>query len=314
MRDARYTGRFAPSPTGPLHFGSLLAALGSFLEARQAGGRWLVRIEDIDPPREVPGSADAILRTLESYQLHWDGSVLYQSTRHEAYRAAADRLMDAALAYRCRCSRRIVAARPGGIYPGTCRDAAVPASDAHAIRARTGKDPVVVDDAIQGRLSCRLESEAGDFVIWRRDGLPAYQLAVTVDDAAQGVTDIVRGCDLLDSTPRQSWLRQLLSLPEPRHAHLPVALDPEGRKMSKTFRAAALPAGDPGPVMVNALAVLGQDPPEQLATEPPEEAIAWAIKNWNINKLQGISAIKLNNLLVPSEILRGPVIQQQFDS
>ncbi|MBT8138035.1 MAG: tRNA glutamyl-Q(34) synthetase GluQRS [Gammaproteobacteria bacterium] len=314
MSGVPYVGRFAPSPTGPLHFGSLLAALGSFLEARRAGGQWQVRIEDLDPPREVPGSADLILRTLDDYQLHWDGPLVYQSRRLDRYCDVIGRLLHEGLAYRCRCTRRMVAAHPGGIYPGTCRKAAISASEEHAIRLVTSDEPVTIDDAVQGRFSWRLASETGDFVIRRRDGLHAYQLAVTIDDAAQGITHIVRGCDLLDSTPRQSWLRKSLSLPEPRHAHLPLALDPDGNKLSKSFGAAGLPKDRRGRVMFDALVVLRQDPPPELADHPVAEVIDWAQTNWNINKLHGISALQLDQKLQPTEVIRGAVIQQRFDS
>ncbi|NNF67645.1 MAG: tRNA glutamyl-Q(34) synthetase GluQRS [Gammaproteobacteria bacterium] len=290
-----YTGRFAPSPTGPLHFGSLIAALGSFLQARSQGGNWLVRIEDIDAPREVAGSADLILRTLDAFGLHWDHAVLYQSSRLDAYRAAVDQLLQARQAYRCVCTRKIVQQLPGGVYPGLCREAAVAVDVPHSIRVRTDDQPVTFADAIQGPYEQRLHSEVGDFVIKRRDGLYAYQLAVAVDDAWQGVTDVVRGCDLLASTPRQIHLLSLLGLSRPGYAHLPVALDSQGMKLSKSAGSMALDLDDRRQTLHQALTVLGQKPPPQGRHAPLEDQLGWAIKNWDISHLENISAVELDD-------------------
>ncbi len=250
-----YRGRFAPSPTGPLHFGSLVAALGSWLFARRAGGAWLVRIEDIDPPREVPGAAEDQLRTLAAFGMVPDEPVVRQSGRSDLYAAALRRLLDAGHAFACRCSRSDLAAA-GGIH----RDCA-PSDPARApaIRLRVPEgERIGFRDAIQGRFEQALDREVGDFVIRRADGLWAYQLAVVVDDAAQGITDVVRGADLLDSTPRQILLQQRLGLPTPRYAHLPIVLDATGRKLGKSLAALPVDAGDPLPALRAAWAFLGQ--------------------------------------------------------
>ncbi|HCK81737.1 MAG TPA: tRNA glutamyl-Q(34) synthetase GluQRS [Candidatus Competibacter sp.] len=280
-------GRFAPSPTGPLHFGSLVAALGSFLEARQQGGEWWVRIEDVDTQRARTGAAEAILRALDRYHLHWDGSVLYQSRRTDAYQTALERLFDAGLAYPCTCSRRELAnhprARDGSpVYPGRCRAGLGHADRPFAIRLRVTDTPLIFRDAVQGDYRQRLADDVGDFTIRRADGLFAYQLAVVVDDAAQGVTQVVRGRDLLDSTPRQIYLQQVLGLPTPRYAHLPVATDRRGRKLSKQTGATPLDPLDPSPLLWAALDFLGQSPPPALRREPPATILAWALEHWRL--------------------------------
>ena len=242
-REARYVGRFAPSPTGPLHFGSLLAAIASYLQAKSEGGRWLVRIEDIDPPREVRGADAEILRALERYGFVWDGPVLYQSRQTEWHRELVERLFAEGHAYACGCSRRELAGAPRGplgpIYPGTCRSGC--RARRTSIRVRTGSYPVAFHDRLQGIQAQRLESESGDFVIRRRDGLIAYQLAVAADDAAQAVTEVVRGIDLMDSTPRQIHLQRLLGLSTPAYAHIPVAVNARGKKLAKSTGASAIP-------------------------------------------------------------------------
>lgn len=287
-------GRFAPSPTGPLHFGSLVAALGSFLEARRSGSEWLVRIEDVDVPRAVPGAADAILRALERCELFWDGPVLYQSQRTEAYRAALERLSNAGLVYPCACSRRELAASPRGrdgspIYPGHCRAGIrQPARSRRAIRLRVTDEPLIVRDAVQGEFRQCLASEVGDFVVRRADGPFAYQLAVVVDDAAQGVTRVVRGSDLLDSTPRQIYLQRLLGLPAPDYAHLPVAVDGFGNKLSKQTGATPLDLRDPAPALWVALRFLGQSPPPSLRREPPSAILAWARARWRLERVPSV--------------------------
>ena len=263
-----YTGRFAPSPSGPLHMGSLIAAAASWLDARAAGGRWLVRIEDLDRARCMPGAADAILRTLERLGLHWDGEVLYQSRRLERYRAALAEL--ASHTYWCGCTRREIADSSLGlaadgahIYPGTCRAGT---ARKRALRVRTTMEPIAFVDRVQGQCDQVLERDIGDFVLYRADGLFAYQLAVVVDDAAQGITDVVRGADLLDSTPRQIYLQRLLGLPTPRYLHVPVALDAAGEKLSK--QSAAAPIEADAHALRQALRFLGQ---AEAAT--PQEAL-----------------------------------------
>jgi glutamyl-Q tRNA(Asp) synthetase len=281
-----YCGRFAPSPSGPLHFGSLVAALGSYLDARAHGGRWLVRMEDLDTPRNVPGAADDILRTLESFGFVWDGAVLFQSQRLAAYAEALARLQAAGLAYGCACSRREIAdsatqpAIDGGLaYPGTCRNGLPAGRAARAWRLRVAAVDVSFTDRLQGMLTQQLERDVGDFVLQRADGLFAYQLAVTVDDHFQGVTDIVRGADLLASTPRQIWLQRCLGFAAPRYAHLPVATNPAGEKLSKQTRAPALCREHAAAELVRALRFLGQPAPLDLANAAVSDVWAWAFEN-----------------------------------
>jgi glutamyl-Q tRNA(Asp) synthetase len=265
-----YRGRFAPTPSGPLHFGSLVAALGSFLDARSQGGEWLLRVEDVDPPRVVPGAADAILRTLEAYGFEWSGPVMWQGNRGEAYQAAVDRLRDAGRVYGCACSRKVLAAGmrrgvDGFVYPGTCRGR--PHREGSALRLLVLDTRVVFEDALLGRVACDVAHECGDFVLRRADGVFAYQLAVVVDDAEQGITHVVRGADLLASTPRQIALQEALGYSAPAYKHLPVALDDAGFKLSKQTRAAPLNDARPLPALFRAAEFLGMilDPVGSLA-------------------------------------------------
>ena len=258
-------GRFAPSPTGPLHFGSLVAAVASWLDARAAGGQWHLRIEDVDATRTVPGAEDAILRDLEALGLAWDGPVVRQRERTARYEAALAALRERGLVYRCRCSRREIADTgthgiDGIVYPGTCRDLALGPDVPGADRFRVDGTIIAFDDRVQGSQSQRLDRDIGDFVVRRRDGLFAYQLAVVVDDADLGVTDVVRGADLLDSTPRQVALQRALGLPTPRYLHIPVATR-GGEKLSKQTLAPALDAKAGSRLVADALAFLGQAPP-----------------------------------------------------
>jgi len=285
-----YRGRFAPSPTGPLHFGSLVAAAGSYLDAKARGGEWLVRVEDVDTPRNVPGAARDILRALEGCGMEWDGPVVSQSTRADAYRAALHELRGRGLAYPCACSRReiadsAVAGIEGFVYPGTCR-AGIPAGrTARAVRIATQGVAIAFDDLLLGHVVQNLETEIGDFILYRTDRVFAYQLAVVVDDAEQGITHVVRGADLLDSTPRQIYLQQLLHLPTPRHLHLPVALNALGEKLSKQTRAKPIDQRRPLPALVAALELLGQAPPRDLAAGSVGDFWAWALENWRIEKI-----------------------------
>jgi glutamyl-Q tRNA(Asp) synthetase len=295
---ARYRGRFAPSPTGPLHFGSLVAAVGSFLEARTRGGKWLVRMEDLDPPRIVPEAAADILRTLEACGMEWDGLVACKSTRHDAYHVALHRLRQAGRVYPCACSRREIAdsaisGTEGPVYPGTCRKGVAESRTARAQRLDTRGAAVEFDDALQGRIACRLDQEYGDFVLYRADGIYAYQLAVVVDDAEQGITDVVRGADLLGSTPRQIYLQQLLGLPRVRYGHLPVAVNERGEKLSKQTFAAPVDAARPLPALVAVLSFLGQQPPRPLARGAVPELWKWAIENWNLGRVPRITSAPL---------------------
>jgi glutamyl-Q tRNA(Asp) synthetase len=281
-----YRGRFAPSPTGPLHFGSLVAAVASWLEARAHGGEWLVRMEDVDTPRVVPGAADDILRTLDAFGMHWDGSVMYQSARSDAYRAALDALRREGKVYACGCSRREIADSAlagieGYVYPGTCRLGLAPGREARAWRVRTDGAVVAFDDAIQGPVIHDLEAQIGDFVLYRADSVYAYQLAVVVDDAAQSITHVVRGADLLESTPRQIHLQRLLGFATPEYAHLPVAVNAAGQKLSKQTLAPAVDASDAGAAISGALEFLGHEPPSELDRASADEVWRWARENWS---------------------------------
>ena len=294
-RPSGYIGRFAPSPTGPLHFGSLLAAVASYLEARLHGGRWLVRVDDIDPPREQRGASKKILQALEAYGFEWDGEIIFQSASHDAHHAALERLRELGVTYACGCSRRDLqhARRSpiGIIYPGTCRSG-TDASEV-AIRVRTNNQPVEFDDGLQGLQSARLESESGDFVILRRDGLIAYQLAVVVDDHLEGVTDIVRGIDLMESTPRQIHLQSLLGYATPRYAHIPIAVHPDGSKLSKLTGAEGLPLDRPAKPLFEALTLLLQQPPGDLAGGSLYELWQWARENWDAKRMHGVRTVKI---------------------
>lgn len=288
----RYRGRFAPSPTGPLHFGSLVAAVASFLEARTRGGDWLVRMDDIDPPRVVAGAADDILRTLAACGLEWDGQVVHQSARSDAYHSALHRLREKGRVYPCACSRREIAdsalaGTEGLVYPGTCRGGIASDQCARALRLDTRGATVAFDDALQGRIECGLDRESGDFVLYRADGVYAYQLAVVVDDAEQGITDVVRGADLLASTPRQICIQKLLGLPRPRYAHLPVVVNTQGEKLSKQTQALPVDADRPLPALIAALSFLGQSPPRDFATV--RDLWAWATRNWKLSRVPRVA-------------------------
>ena len=285
----RYRGRFAPSPTGPLHFGSLVAALGSYLDARKHRGEWLVRMENLDRTREVAGASDLILRTLEAFGFLWDGVVIYQHERREAYETALHALMDRRLAYPCACSRKEIAVaailgEEGPIYPGTCRTGLPKGRRERSIRLLTRAEEIAFRDRIQGEIRQNPGLEIGDFVLQRADGFHAYQLAVVVDDAWQGINQVVRGADLLSSTPRQCYLQELLGLPLPAYAHLPLAVDRQGRKLSKQYQAAPVNPQNPLPALLQALAFLGQPlPPEPLGDLP--EFWQWAIDHWDIGSV-----------------------------
>jgi glutamyl-Q tRNA(Asp) synthetase len=285
-----YRGRFAPSPTGPLHFGSLVAAAGSFLEARTRGGEWRLRMEDVDAPRCSRAAADEILRTLEACGFVWDGEVVWQSRRSEAYAMALERLKAAGRVFACACTRRELAdsaIAPDGaaIYPGTCREGLAAGRPARAWRLRVGDARIGFDDAIQGHIDSDLALDAGDFILLRADGLFAYQLAVVVDDAAAGITHVVRGADLLASTARQIFLQQCLGVPTPCYAHLPVAVNAAGEKLSKQTRAAPVDGSRPGPALFAALAFLGQLPPTELSGATPRELWAWAEAHWRLDRV-----------------------------
>lgn len=281
-----YRGRFAPSPTGPLHFGSLVAAMGSYLDARSRGGVWLVRMEDLDTPREISGAASDILQTLDLFGFEWDGEVLYQSRRQDAYREALATLIREDAVFPCSCTRREVAEAglqglEGPRYSGQCRQQQITKDDSGAVRVRTHQEQIQFKDRICMRISQNLELDIGDFIVRRADGLFAYQLAVVVDDAFQQVNQVVRGADLLDSTPRQIHLQQLLGLNTPEYAHLPLVLNDKGQKLSK--QTGALPINKESPVseLLSALEFLNQSLPDEV----PESLGGfwkWAINNWKL--------------------------------
>lgn len=294
MSAAAYRGRFAPSPTGPLHFGSLIAAIGSYLEAKSHHGEWLLRMEDLDPPREVPGASDSILTVLEAYGFEWDGPVMFQSRRGEAYETALARLKQAGHLYPCACTRKEIADSAlqgieGPVYPGTCRNG-LQGRKPRAWRVRTTMEEITFDDALQGRQSQRLERDIGDFVLKRADGFYAYQLAVVVDDAAQGITHVVRGADLLESTPRHLWLQRLLHLPTPRYLHLPVAVNELGEKLSKQTLAKPLDITCPSRTLWKALDFLGQAPLPELRDDLPA-LWQWAKGSWQLDTVPKSRAI-----------------------
>lgn len=272
MVTTSYRGRFAPSPTGPLHFGSLVAAIGSYLDARAANGQWLVRMEDVDTTREVPGAADDILRTLDRFGLHWDEEVVYQSRRTALYEAALEQLRAKGIAFSCGCSRRLAAT---GRCTGQCQGGA-----AWRVRVPEEEKRVSFVDRAAGEQQQCLATEVGDFVIKRADGLFAYQLAVVVDDGAQHITDVVRGADLLDSTPRQIYLQRALELPELRYKHLPVVVNEQGQKLSKQTRAAAISETPVSEAWWHALRFLGVQPPPELAGAPVETLRGWAVAHY----------------------------------
>lgn len=254
--------------------------MASFLEARTRNGRWLLRVEDIDPPRAQPGAIQVILQALESYGLEWDGPVIYQSESRGSHDAALAKLQADGAAYRCGCSRRDL----DRVYPGTCRKGTQ--ADETALRVLTTNEEVSFVDHLQGRQSQRLESEFGDFVVHRKDGLIAYQLAVVVDDHLQGITDVVRGIDLMDSTPRQIWLQKLLGYRTPNYLHIPVAINDRQQKLSKSHGSAGIPLSDAGSRLHDALSTLAQCPPADLAEAALPDIWDWALENWNLDVLR----------------------------
>jgi glutamyl-Q tRNA(Asp) synthetase len=295
MMPRAYVGRFAPSPTGPLHFGSLVAALGSCLEARAQGGRWLLRMEDVDEPRCTRAAADAILRTLAACGFEWDGPVWVQSRRTARYREALDTLSAAGHVYPCACTRRELAdaalADDGAaIYPGICSAGLPAGKPARAWRLRVGAAEVDFADEIQGSRRQSLGRQVGDFVLLRADGHFAYQLAVVVDDADQGITQVVRGADLLDSTPRQIFLQRCLGFAVPSYVHLPVAVNRAGEKLSKQTRAPPVEADHAATMLVAALDFLGQAPPAELAASSLAEVWAWARAEWRLARVPRVPA------------------------
>lgn len=290
---ASYVGRFAPSPTGPLHFGSLLAAVSSYLQAKCADGKWLLRIEDIDPPREQVGADIEIIDALHAFGFEWDDSASYQNNFNARHEAIVADLLSSGTAFECSCSRRDLADAErgplGAIYPGTCRQGQ--SAQDFAIRVQTNNEPIEFVDELQGPQSQRLEAESGDFIIKRRDGLIAYHLAVVADDFDQGVTEIVRGIDLLDSTARHIHLQRILNFSTPNYAHIPVAANQDGQKLSKLTGATAINADYAIPTLLAALEALYQAPPKSLANGSLQNIWEWAAENWDISRLQSVESI-----------------------
>jgi glutamyl-Q tRNA(Asp) synthetase len=290
-QDRQYIGRFAPSPTGDLHLGSLLAAVGSYLDARHHGGQWLVRIEDLDTPRVVPGSADGILRALEAFGLHWDGEVVHQSRRIPLYRAALNQLESAGHTFECSCSRRELGSGDDTGYPGTCRNGPTRSGVPTATRLRIAAGSVVLfDDRVQG--TCRFgQRELGDFVIQRKDRIIAYQLAVVVDDHAQHVSNVVRGADLLPSTGWQIALHAALGMPLPSYAHLPLVVAQTREKLGKSRHSVAVEHGRASSHLSSVLRLLNHPPPAELENDTPSRLLAWAARNWNVMAFAGLRTV-----------------------
>ncbi|MEH6493316.1 tRNA glutamyl-Q(34) synthetase GluQRS [Halopseudomonas sp.] len=287
---APYVGRFAPTPSGQLHFGSLVAALASYLDARQHHGHWLIRVENLDQPRSIPGASQQIIDTLACYGMHSDGAILYQQDRLARYQAQLELWLDEGKAYYCDCSRRDLA-EFDGVYPGTCRKRQLPPAPDHAVRLLVPDRQITTLDRLQPPFSQNLASSLGDFIIRRRDGIYAYQLAVVLDDIAQGITDVVRGADLLDSTPRQQWIYQLLDQPPPRYLHIPLLLRADGEKLSKRLGSTPLDPGQAPAQLFRALQALAQNPPAKLRSASVEELLNWAVANWQPQRLSATQSL-----------------------
>ncbi|CAA9889520.1 glutamyl-Q tRNA(Asp) synthetase [Candidatus Methylobacter favarea] len=291
-----YIGRFAPSPTGPLHLGSLYTALAGFLQARSQQGQWLLRIDDLDTPRNIKGAADTILKTLEIFGLHWDGNVYYQSHKREEYEAILNELKNNERVYPCTCSRKELSHLPAkqalpDIYPGICRDKQAPAGAPHALRVKTDHCIISFQDDLQGLISANLAERHGDFILKRKDRIIAYQLAVVIDDHRQNITHVVRGSDLLDSTPKQIFLQQQLEWPAPGYMHVPILVDRQGYKLSKQTFAQAVDLKTPHQVIFQLLSLLKQKPPAELQQAPAAELLGWAQNHWNPAPLKNLRAI-----------------------
>ncbi|HLZ98310.1 MAG TPA: tRNA glutamyl-Q(34) synthetase GluQRS [Steroidobacteraceae bacterium] len=279
----RYVGRFAPSPTGELHLGSLYTAAASYLDARAHGGHWLLRVEDLDPPRVVPGSADGILRTLNRFGFEWDGEVVRQGERTDRYAAALDRLHARGLTFQCSCSR--LRSAEDERYPGHCRNGPLRPGSPCSTRVRVDQAVIQFKDRIQGVFRQDVAAAVGDILVRRRDQLFAYVLAVVVDDAAQGVTHVVRGADLLDNTPRQIHLQRLLGLAAPDYAHVPLLTESDGRKLAKSSRSVQLDGGTPLPLIIKVFELLDLSPPPEIEEATIPEAWKWATARWNIDRV-----------------------------
>jgi glutamyl-Q tRNA(Asp) synthetase len=290
IETAAYVGRFAPSPTGSLHLGSLVAALGSYVDARYQRGRWQLRMEDLDTPRVIRGCADDILRTLELFGFEWDGAVTWQSRQMDRYAAALADLRAGNFTFECGCSRRLRAENEDRGYPGTCRDKPLSAPPT-ATRFRIDeRQTVTIEDRFQGPCEFELRT-MGDVVVRRRDGIFAYQLAVVVDDAAEGITHVVRGADLLASTAWQVCLQRALHLATPSYAHLPLIVEPDGAKLAKSRRSVPIDGRESAPLLLSALRLLRQHPPPGLELEAPRAILEWSIGHWNPAAFRATRAI-----------------------
>ncbi|MEZ8647441.1 tRNA glutamyl-Q(34) synthetase GluQRS [Vibrio splendidus] len=279
-----YIGRFAPSPSGPLHFGSLVAALGSYFQAKSNQGQWLVRMEDLDPPREMAGAADLILKTLEAYHLFWDGKVVYQSQRHDLYQAQIVQWVADKQAYYCQCTRKQIKSL-GGFYNGHCRNAGLIDSGEQAVRLCMDFPVESFDDVRHSTIQIPKALAEEDFIIKRRDGLFAYNLAVVLDDIDQGVTEVVRGADLIEPTGRQISLYKTLKQKTVSYLHLPLATDGLGNKLSKQNHATAIDLDNPKPTLLDAMRFLGFDIPHALYEASMDEILLWGTQQWNVSQL-----------------------------
>jgi len=285
-----YIGRFAPSPTGSLHFGSLIAAVASYLDARANSGRWLVRMEDLDPPREPPDAAEQILSQLQQLGFRWDDDVLYQSTRLEIYGMVLQQLQDQGHCYCCDCTRSQIRAM-GSVYNGSCRHRSTPPQSEFAIRLKTESVTITIDDLVQGRYQQNIREQTGDFVICRKDKLFAYQLAVVIDDEFQGISHIIRGFDLIDSAPRQIYLQRLLHYQTPTYGHVPIIIDEQGKKLSKQQFAAPIDVENAAQLIHQCLMFLGQAPPESNKHTDSSSQLQWGIENWDIQAIPKLANI-----------------------
>jgi len=300
-----YRGRFAPSPSGPLHFGSLVTAVASYLQSLAAGGEWLLRIEDIDPPRQAPGAAEQIIAAMVAHGFRWSGDILYQRHNLQRFEAAAGALLEQRLAFACTCSRKSIRENArhgpvGPIYPGTCRDRLNDGRDAYAIRMYTANQRISFDDQLQGRIDCALDEDIGDFVIRRKDSLIAYSLAVALDDHDQGITEIVRGVDLLHFTPAQIYLQRVLGLHTPAYMHLPIAVTASGEKLSKQTGAPPIDNQIPTENLFRCLEFLRQRPPPELRAGSIEAIWTWANRNWRPQNLANYQEICVNHIKLSS--------------
>jgi glutamyl-Q tRNA(Asp) synthetase len=289
-RTPAYIGRFAPSPSGPLHFGSLITALASYLDAKSNNGTWLVRMEDIDPPRESPEAAAEILRQLETLGLFWDGEILYQSSRLDDYQSILERFDKAGLCYACDCTRPQIKAM-GSVYNGSCRKQTKIPTNKFASRIKTTNKLIEIEDLVQGHYEQNLERDTGDFVLCRKDGLIAYQLAVVADDEFQNISHVIRGFDLLESTPRQIYLQQLLSYQTPEYAHVPIITNEQGQKLSKQHFAKSIEVKNARTIIIAALRHLGQNPPQLSDFSGTEALLKWAETNWDIQAIPKLATI-----------------------